>query len=181
MAQGSQNKQQQGQKQQKQSRDDHLPDVDLRAANDMNARFSAFYAIAEKHPEYDFIIVNNARQSVERHWRIGWRPWSQESLEEIEEPGAPANVSRKGEGRLPAGRCGDGEMADAILMYQRKGFYDKIVQARHEENQRRKSGYGQAASANAQASVGGDVDTYTPEGFGDGMKVEPDSIMPPSQ
>lgn len=139
-----------------------------------------FEAIIEKHPEYDFCIINDAKASVQRHEMQGWKVWKGDSLFDTEFENAgkeQASTTRDGFTSVPCGIAGDGKPTRAYLMYAPKGTIDSIVTKRHNENAHRKQSYGSTARSNASSKEGG-VESYAPKGFGtDGMKHMPNTVI----
>lgn len=138
-----------------------------------------FDHIIEKHQQqYDFCVINNARGSIQRHLARGWKVWDQDKLYDDEfTKKTEAGKTDDGYASVPCGIAGDGKPTNAYLLYAPKGLAQKIVDARHAENRERKRAYGSAVDN--RVGVQG-VDTYTPDGFGDGMKVLPNTMGQPN-
>lgn len=143
----------------------------LREGVDVSQNLPFEHIIAKYGHQYDFCVINDAKQSVQRHEMAGWKVWKGEKLFDTEfEQASSASQTRDGFTSVPCGIAGDGKPTRAYLMYAPKGHADSIVAKRHAENRQRKQAYGAKAKQNAQKGVGA-VETYTPNGFGvDGMK-----------
>lgn len=153
------------------------PDVqtEIREPIDLSKNLP-FDHIVEKHKhEYDFCIINDAKGAIQRHLMAGWQVWDKSQIfnDEFSQK-TQANRVRDGYASVPCGIAGDGQPTSAYLLYAPKGHAQRIIDARHAENRERKKAYGGTAEQRAAASVG-QVNTYNPAGFGDGMKNLPNT------
>jgi len=145
-------------------------EAQIRPGFDPSKRLPFDHIIEANKDKYDFIIVNDAKYSVQRHEMAGWSVWNQDRLFDSDfEKKTGANEVSDGYASVPCGIGGEGKPTRAYLMYAPKGHYQKTVDARNAENRKRKAGYNQAAEQAGQQASGG-MESYNPSGFG-GLQV----------
>lgn len=154
------------------------PQTEMREPLELSQNLPFEAIIAKYDDKYDFCIINDAKGSVQRHEMKGWKVWKGESVYNSDfEKHMNAGRSQEDFTSVPCGVAADGVQTRAYLMYAPKGTIDTIVKHRHNENALRKQSYGAKAKGEASKHIGGGVETYTPQGFGnDGMKHMPNTI-----
>lgn len=140
-----------------------------------------FERICNEHPEYDFIIVNDAKGSVQRHEMKGWRVFKGASVydSEFERLTGKTNKDEEREtlASVPCGLAGEGKPTRAYLMFAPAGTIAKANEERHNENARRQSSYDETIKQRAASISGADIrSTFTPSGFEGGFKDLPDTV-----